>query len=65
MLRELDERTSDNLRVTLYWEDSDNTFTVQTEDFTNPELNRTITGVPTGDRVKAFYHPYTYTRGES
>ena len=36
MLRELNERMADNLRVTLYWDDHDDTVTVAVEDFRSP-----------------------------
>ena len=54
MLRELDERTGDNLRVTLYWDDRDGTLTVEVEDFRNPEREHALTGIPPADARFAF-----------
>lgn len=60
MLRELDERTGDNLRVTLYWDDRDDTLTVEVEDFKNPELEYALSGIPLADAKPAFEHPFGY-----
>jgi hypothetical protein len=60
MLRELDERTGDNLRVTLYWDDRDGTLTVEVEDFRNPEREHALTGIPPADARFAFEHPFGY-----
>ena len=60
MLHEIDERTSDNLRVTLYWEDADDTLTVEVEDFRDSANDLTLSRVPKGDRKQAFLHPFAY-----
>jgi len=60
MLRELDERTADNLRVTLYWDDGNDTLTVEVEDFQNPERDHAFTGIPPADAKLAFEHPFGY-----
>jgi hypothetical protein len=60
MLRELDERTGDNLRVTLYWDDRDGTLTVEVEDFRDPGRKHALTGIPPGDARLAFEHPFGY-----
>lgn len=62
MLREIDERRSDNIRVTLYWDDEGDTLTVEVEDYRDPGCDITISGVPTADRREAFLHPYAYKR---
>jgi len=59
-LREINERTSDNLRVTLYWQDEDNTMTVEVEDFKLPDADFTISGIPPADAQVAFEHPFGY-----
>ncbi|HUO71183.1 MAG TPA: hypothetical protein VMU39_10425 [Solirubrobacteraceae bacterium] len=63
MLRELDERTADNLRVTLYWQDEDNTLVVGVEDFNNPTGGHALTGIPPTDAKLAFEHPFGYRPG--
>jgi len=60
MLRELDERTADNLRVTLYWDDGNDTLTVEVEDFSDPERGHALTGIPPADAKLAFEHPFGY-----
>jgi hypothetical protein len=60
MLREIDERTRDNLRVTLYWQDDDDTLVVEVEDFTNPEREHALIGIPPTDARSAFEHPFAY-----
>jgi len=60
MLRELDERSGDNLRVTLYWQDDDNTLVVDVEDFNDPERWHALTGIPPADAKLAFDHPFGY-----
>jgi hypothetical protein len=60
MLRELDERMGDNLRVTLYWDDRDDTITVEVEDFKSPERAHVLTGIPPADAKLAFEHPFAY-----
>lgn len=62
MLREIDERASDNLRVTLYWDDVKDTMTVEVEDRVNPNLDCTLTDIPKADAQQAFTHPFTYRR---
>lgn len=61
MLREISERTSDNLRVTLYWQDEDNTMTVEVEDWKNADSDLTLTGIPPADAKTAFEHPFGYS----
>jgi hypothetical protein len=60
MLHELDERTADNLRVTLYWDDRNDTLTVEVEDFKDPEREHALTGIPPADAKLAFEHPFGY-----
>ncbi len=60
MLRELDQRTGENLRVTLYWQDRDNTLIVDVEDFKNPDREHALTGIPPADAKLAFEHPFGY-----
>jgi hypothetical protein len=60
MLRELDERTGDNLRVTLYWDDHDDTLTVEVEDFKDRERGHALIGIPPADAKFAFEHPFGY-----
>ncbi len=60
MLRELDQRTGDNLRVTLYWQDGDNTLVVGVEDFKDHGREHAFTGIPPADAKLAFEHPFGY-----
>lgn len=60
MLHELDERMSDNLRVTLYWQDEDNTLTIEVEDLKRAGNDLTLAGVLPDERKQAFEHPYGY-----
>ena len=60
MLRELDERTGDGLRVTLSWQDDDGTLVVEVEDFKNPERERALTGIPPSEAKLAFEHAFGY-----
>lgn len=60
MLRELDERTGDNPRVTLYSQDDDDTLVVEVEDFKSPEREHTLIGIPPADAKIAFEHPFAY-----
>ncbi len=60
MLRELDQRTGDNLRVTLYWQDDDNTLVVGVEDFKGPGREHALTGILPADAKLAFEHPFGY-----
>lgn len=62
MLHELDERMSDNLRVTPYWQDEDNTLTIEVEDRKRDDSDLVITGIPPVDLKTAFEHPYGYSR---
>ena len=63
-IREIDERVSDNIRVTAYYDDLENTLTIEVEDLLGSDLkmDRTITGVPVEDFDEAFNHPFTYQR---
>lgn len=60
MLRELTDRTSDDLRVTLYWQDDDDTLTIEVEDFRDSAGDYSIVGIPPADRKTAFEHPLVY-----
>lgn len=60
MLRELDARTGADLRVTLYWQEDDNTLVVGVEDFKNPEREHAVIGIPPADARRAFEHPFAY-----
>jgi hypothetical protein len=60
MLRELDERMGANLRVTLNWDDRDDTLTVAVEDFKSPDRARDLFGIPPADAKLAFEHPFAY-----
>lgn len=60
MLRELDERMGDNLRVTLYWDDRDDTLTVEVEDFESPDRAHALIGIPPAEAKLAFEHPFAY-----
>jgi hypothetical protein len=60
MLRELDQRTCDNLRVTLYWQDEDNTLLVGVDDLNNPAAEHALAGIPPADARFAFEHPFGY-----
>ena len=60
MLRELDERMGHDLRVTLYWDDRDDTLAVEVEDFKSPERAHALIGIPPADAMLAFEHPFAY-----
>ncbi len=60
MLRELDQRTGNHLRVTLYWQDDDNTLVVGVEDFKEPGRENALTVIPPADERLAFEHPFGY-----
>ena len=60
MLRELDERTSGNLRITLYWDACDDALIVAVEDFMSPERGHALIGIPPADAKLAFEHPFGY-----
>lgn len=60
MLHEIDERHSDGIRVTVYWQDEDDTLTIKVEDERDSAQDRTIVGVPPADHKLAFDHPFTY-----
>ena len=60
MLRELDERTSGNLRITLYWDDGDDALIVAVDDFTGTEPGHALTGISPADAKLAFEHPFGY-----
>ena len=60
MLRELNERMADNLLVTLYWDDHDDTVTVAVEDFRSPGGEHALVGIPPTDAKLAFEHPFAY-----
>lgn len=60
MLRELNERTGGNLRVTLYWDDHDDTLAVAVDDLGSPERGHALIGIPPADAKFAFEHPFGY-----
>jgi hypothetical protein len=60
-LREINERTSDKMRVTLYWQDDDDTMTVEVEDWKDSGNDLTLTGIPKADWKQAFEHPFGYS----
>jgi hypothetical protein len=47
-------------RVTLYWDDCENTLTVEVEDFTSPARDHALIGIPPADARLAFEHPFAY-----
>ena len=58
--RELSQRTTANLRVTLYWNEEDDSLVVEVEDFRDENAGLTITGIPANEANLAFLHPFTY-----
>lgn len=59
MLRELDSRQNNNLRVTLMWRADNNTCTVVVYDEDIVVL--TVEEIPGADASYAFAHPYAYS----
>ena len=62
MLREINYRQADNLRVTLLWRPDDNTLVVKVDDDRDPDQTITIDNIPPGDATLAFTHPFGYCK---
>jgi hypothetical protein len=60
MLRELDQRTGGSLRITLYWQEDDNTLVVGVEDFKDLGREHALIGIPPAHARLAFEHPFGY-----